>query len=146
MGHCKIMCNYFVRNLILIFTTTLFLFNLKFTNANEPYDNDLNGKNLICFTKSDSIEDWGIKFLSNKKVTLYSLDKFIYELYEHKRSYRTDERYIKIYNGTEIDLLINRKTLRFSNKKCSLTNEDPMILLKKRIQNLKESKTKKNLL
>ena len=135
-----------MRNLILIFTTTLFLFNLKFTNANEPYDNDLNGKNLICFTKSDSIEDWGIKFLSNKKVTLYSLDKFIYELYEHKRSYRTDERNIKIYNGTEIDLLINRKTLRFSNKKCALTNEDPMILLKKRIQNLKESKTKKNLL
>ena len=135
-----------MRNLILIFTTTIFLFNLKFTNANEPYDNDLNGKNLICFTKSDSIEDWGIKFLSNKKVTLYSLDKFIYELYEHKRSYRTDERNIKIYNGTEIDLLINRKTLRFSNKKCSLTNEDPMILLKKRIQNLKESKTKKNLL
>ena len=89
------MCNYFVRNLILIFTTTLFLFNLKFTNANEPYDNDLNGKNLICFTKSDSIEDWGIKFLSNKKVTLYSLDKFIYELYEHKRSYRTDERILK---------------------------------------------------
>ena len=48
--------------------------------------------------------------------------------YEHKRSYRTDERNIKIYNGNEIDFLINRKTLRFSNKKCALTKQDPMIL------------------
>ena len=116
------------------------------TKTNEPYDNDLSGKNLICLTKSDSIDDWGIKFLSNKKVILYLLDKFIYELYEHKRFYRTDERNIKIYNGAEIDFLISRKTLRFSNKKCALTDEDPMILLKKRIQDLKDSKMRSNLL
>ena len=117
-----------------------------FPQANEPYDHNLEGKNLICFANSNSIEDWGIKFLPNKSVILYSLDKFIFELYEHKRSYKSDERNIKIYNGKEIDFLINRRTLRFANKKCSLTEHDPLFLLKDRIENLKKSKTKKNIL
>ena len=117
-----------------------------FPQANEPYDNNLEGKNLICFANSNSIEDWGIKFLPNKSVILYSLDKFIFELYEYKRSYKSDERNIKIYNGKEIDFLINRRTLRFANKKCSLTKYDPLFLLKDRIENLKKSKTKKNIL
>ena len=55
-----------------------------FPQANEPYDHNLEGKNLICFANSNSIEDWGIKFLPNKSVILYSLDKFIFELYEYK--------------------------------------------------------------
>ena len=115
-----------------------------FPQANEPYDHNLEGKNLICFANSNSIEDWGIKFLPNKSVILYSLDKFIFELYEYKRSYKSDERNIKIYNGKEIDFLINRRTLRFANKKCSLTKYDPLFLLKDRIENIKKSKTKKN--
>ena len=133
-------------NKTIIFLIVALIFCYKNILATDPYDNDLRGKRLICFADSDSIDDWGIKFLSNKKVILYLLDKFIYELYEHKRFYRTDERNIKIYNGAEIDFLISRKTLRFSNKKCALTDEDPMILLKKRIQDLKDSKMRSNLL
>ena len=127
----------------------LFIFTIllsSFTNATDPYDNDLNGKKLICFTGSDSIEDWGIKFGSNKKVHLYSLDKFIFEMYEHKRTYTTDKRNILIINGNEIEFLINRKTLKFANKSCKLTNQEPFILLQKRIEDLKKEKTKKNLL
>jgi len=135
-----------IMRLFFFLISLIFYFYHESLNANQPYDNDLNEKKLICYNKSQSIDDWGIKFLSNKKVILYSLDKFIYELYEHKRSYRTDKRNIEIFNGSEVEILINRKTLKFANKKCSLTNEDPLILLKKRIQELKESKTKNNLL
>ena len=123
-----------------------FLLGFQYSRAIEPYDNDLNGKNLICLSESDSIDDYGIKFLSNKKVILYSLDKFIYELFQFKRSYKTDKRNIKIYNGNEIDFLINRKSLRFGNKKCKITKQDPIFILKNRIRSLKESKTKNNLL
>ena len=130
----------FVFYLLLILSI---FFGPLFPQANEPYDHNLEGKNLICFANSNSIEDWGIKFLPNKSVMLYSLDKFIFELYEHKRSYKSDERNIKIYNGKEIDILINRRTLRFANKKCSLTDHDPLFLLKDRIEYLKKSKTKR---
>ena len=125
----------FVFYLLLILSI---FFGPLFPQANEPYDHNLEGKNLICFANSNSIEDWGIKFLPNKSVILYSLDKFIFELYEYKRSYKSDERNIKIYNGKEIDILINRRTLRFANKKCSLTKYDPLFLLKDRIENLKK--------
>ena len=123
-----------------------FLLGFQYSKAIEPYDNDLNGKNLICLSESDSIDDYGIKFLSNKRVILYSLDKFIYELFQFKRSYKTDKRNIKIYNGDEIDFLINRKSLRFGNKKCKITKQDPIFILKNRIRSLKKSKTKNNLL
>ena len=123
-----------------------FLLGFQYSKAIEPYDNDLNGKNLICLSESDSIDDYGIKFLSNKRVILYSLDKFIYELFQYKRSYKTDKRNIKIYNGNEIDFLINRKSLRFGNKKCKITQQDPIFILKNRIRSLKKSKTKNNLL
>ena len=123
-----------------------FLLEFQYSRANEPYDNDLNGKNLICLSESDSIDDYGIKFFSNKRVILYSLDKFIYELFQYKRSYKTDKRNIKIYKGNEIDFLINRKSLRFGNKKCNITNQDPIFILKNRIQSLKKFKTKNNLL
>ena len=102
-----------------------------FPQANEPYDHNLEGKNLICFANSNSIEDWGIKFLPNKSVILYSLDKFIFELYEHKRSYKSDERNIKIYNGKEIDILINRRTLRFANKKVFFNKIRPTVFIKR---------------
>jgi len=125
----------------------IFIFLLSsFSNATDPYDNDLNGKKLICLTGSDSIEDWGIKFGPNKKANLYSLDKFIFEMYEHNRKYITDKRNIIIMKGNEIEFLINRETLRFSNKSCKLTNQEPFILLQKRIEDLKKEKTKKNLL
>ena len=114
--------------------------------ATDPYDNDLNGKKLICLTASDSIEDWGIKFGANKKVNLYSLDKFLFEMYEHKRKYITDKRNIMIMNENEVEFLINRQSLRFANKTCKLTNQEPFILLQKRIEDLKKEKTKKNLL
>ena len=123
-----------------------FLLEFQYSRANEPYDNDLSGKNLICLSESDSIDDYGIKFFSNKRVILYSLDKFIYELFQYKRSYKTDKRNIKIYKGNEIDFLINRKSLRFSNKKCKITKQDPIFILKNRIQSLKKFKTKNNLL
>ena len=127
-------------------TILLISFGTSFSFADEPFDNNLEGKKLICLTNSDSIQDWGIKFLSNKSVMLYSLDKFIYELFQHKRTYKTDKRNIKIYNGNEIDFLINRKSLRFGNKKCKITKQDPIFILKNRIQSLKKSKTKNNLL
>ena len=117
-----------------------------FSYATDPYDNDLDGKKLICLTKSDSIQDWGIKFGPNKKVNLYSLDKFLFEMYEHKRKYITNKRNIKIMNGNEIEFLINRQSLRFANKTCKLTNQEPFILLQKRIEDLKKEKTKKNFL
>ena len=123
-----------------------FLSGFQYSRAIEPYDNDLNGRNLICLSESDSIDDYGIKFFSNKRVILYSLDKFIYELFQYKRSYKTDKRNIKIYKGNEIDFLINRKSLRFGNKKCKITNQDPIFILKNRIRSLKKFKTKNNLL
>ena len=50
-----------------------------------------------------SIDDWGIKFLQDKKVLLYSLDKFIYEIYQYSRTYRTDLRYIMILKGIDVE-------------------------------------------
>ena len=37
-------------------------------------------------------------------------------------------------------------TLRFGNKSCKITNQEPFILLQRRIEDLKKEKTKKNLL
>ena len=39
-------------------------------NSNDPYDNNLDGKRLICISNSDSIEDWGVRFLSDRKVVI----------------------------------------------------------------------------
>ena len=64
--------------LLLLFKTNLL--------SNDPYDNDLKGKKLICFVKSESIEDWGIKFLEDNKVTLYSMNKLLYEIYKYNRN------------------------------------------------------------
>ena len=137
---------FYAMRLVSLLILISFFLEFQYSRANEPYDNDLNGKNLICLSESDSIDDYGIKFFSNKRVILYSLDKFIYELFQYKRSYKTDKRNIKIYKGNEIDFLINRKSLRFGNKKCKITNQDPIFILKNRIRSLKKFKTKNNLL
>ena len=112
--------------------------------SNDPYDNDLAGKKLICFVKSESIEDWGIKFLPDNQVILYSMNKLLYEIYKYKRTYRTDLRNIKIINNKDIEFVINRSTLKFRNKKCSLADIEPFILLQRRIDEIKKEKTKKN--
>ena len=112
--------------------------------SNDPYDNNLAGKKLICFVKSESIEDWGIKFLPDNQVILYSMNKLLYEIYKYKRTYRTDLRNIKIINNKDIEFVINRSTLKFRNKKCSLAEIEPFILLQRRIDEIKQEKTKKN--
>ena len=101
-------------NPLFVFITFLFV-NLN-SLANDPYDNDLTGKKLICFVKSESIEDWGVKFLPDNQVVLYSMNKLLYEIYKYKRTYRTDLRNIKIFNNKGIEFVINRSTLKFRNK------------------------------
>ena len=112
--------------------------------ATDPYDNDLRGKRLICFADSDSIDDWGVKFLENKAIILYSLDKFIYEIFQYSRTYRTDLRNIMVFKGSDIEFTINRKSLKFGNKECKVTDLEPKILLEKRIEQLKKKKTRAN--
>ncbi|MAI29238.1 MAG: hypothetical protein CBC84_003455 [Pelagibacteraceae bacterium TMED124] len=120
------------------------LISYKNTLATDPYDNDLRGKQLICFADSDSIDDWGVKFLENKGIILYSLDKFIYEIFQYSRTYRTDLRNIMIFKGSDIEFSINRKSLKFGNKECKVTDLEPKILLEKRIEQLKKKKTRAN--
>ena len=85
-----------------------------------------------------------MKFLENKRVILYSLDKFIYEIFQYSRTYRTDLRNIMIFKGSDIEYTINRKSLKFGNKECQVTDLEPKILLEKRIEQLKNKKTKAN--
>ena len=103
-------------NKTIIFLIVALIFCYKNILATDPYDNDLRGKRLICFADSDSIDDWGVKFLENKGVILYSLDKFIYEIFQYSRTYRTDLRNIMIFKGSDIEYTINRKSLKFGNK------------------------------
>ena len=128
--------------LLILFFNFNDIFN--YASANDPYDNDLKGINLICYNESQSIDDWGIKFIENRNVILFTLEKFIYEIYMYKRSYRSDLRDITIFKDDVIDFKIKRKTLKFSNKTCSRTDSDPRILLEKRILDLKKEKTKAN--
>ena len=131
-------------NKTIIFLIVALIFSYKNVLATDPYDNDLRGKRLICFADSDSIDDWGAKFLENKRIILYSLDKFIYEIFQYSRTYRTDLRNIMIFKGSDIEFTINRKSLKFGNKECQVTDLEPKILLEKRIEQLKNQKTKAN--
>ena len=131
-------------NKTIIFLIVALIFCYKNILATDPYDNDLRGKRLICFADSDSIDDWGAKFLENKGIILYSLDKFIYEIFQYSRTYRTDLRNIMIFKGSDIEYTINRKSLKFGNKECQVTDLEPKILLEKRIEQLKNKKTKAN--
>ena len=126
------------------FTLVFYFFFSSIVLSNDPYDNDLAGKKLICFVKSESIEDWGVKFLPDNQVILYSMNKLLYEIYKYKRTYRTDLRNIKIINNKDIEFVINRSTLKFRNKKCALADIEPFILLQRRIDEIKQEKTKKN--
>ena len=49
-----------------------------------------------------------------------------------------------IFKGSEIEFTINRKSLKFGNKECKVTDLEPKILLEKRIEQLKNQKTKAN--
>ena len=131
-------------NKTVIFLVLSFVLLNKNILATDPYDNDLRGKRLICFADSDSIDDWGIKFLENKAIILYSLDKFIYEIFQYSRTYRTDLRNIMVFKGSDIEFTINRKSLKFGNKECKVTDLEPKILLEKRIEQLKNKKTRAN--
>ena len=131
-------------NKTVFFLIVALIFSYKNVLATDPYDNDLRGKRLICFADSDSIDDWGAKFLENKRIILYSLDKFIYEIFQYSRTYRTDLRNIMIFKGSDIEFTINRKSLKFGNKECQVTDLEPKILLEKRIEQLKNKKTKAN--
>ena len=131
-------------NKTVIFLVLLFILLNKNILATDPYDNDLRGKRLICFADSDSIDDWGVKFLENKGIILYSFDKFIYEIFQYSRTYRTDLRNIIAFKGSDIEFTINRKSLKFGNKECKVTDLEPKILLEKRIEQLKNKKTRAN--
>ena len=124
------------------------LFFLIFLNnsllALEPHDDDLKGKNLICFNNSYSVADWGVKFLVDKKVILYSLDKSLYEVYQYARTYRTNLRDIIISKDQKIEYIINRSRLTLGNKKCKLVKGDPLILLNKKILDIKLKRKKEN--
>ena len=91
--------NYIIK--IKVITLFIFFCTLSLSFATDPYDNDLKGKSLICRAESDSIDDWGIKFLEDQNLKMYSLDKFIYEIFQYKRTYRTNLRNIPQDNTTE---------------------------------------------
>ena len=74
------------------------------------------------------------------------MNKLLYEIYKYNRTYRTDLRNIKIFNNKDIEFVINRSSLKFRNKKCSLTTIEPRILLQRRIEEIKAIKTKENLI
>ena len=129
-----------MKKLILFFLLFIF-FN---SEANDPHDNDLNGKNLLCFNKSLNIDDWGIKFLQNKNAKLFSLNKTIYEIYQYKRKYRTDIRNIYILNDKDIEYIINRSRLILGNKNCKIVSGDLITLFQQRINELKKKKQQGN--
>ena len=122
----------------------ILLFVYSISESKDPHDDDLRGKNLMCFNKSLNIDDWGLKFLQDKNVELFSLNKNIYEIYQYKRKYRTDIRNIYIYKNKDIDYIINRNRLLFGNKKCKIVTGDPIILFQQRIDKLKKQKQEGN--
>ncbi len=125
-------------------TLIFFIFLNNLLLAQEPHDDDLKGKNLICFNNSLSVDDWGVKFLIDKKVVLYSLDKSLYEIYQYQRTYRTNLKDIIVSKDQKIEYIINRSRLTLGNKKCKLVKGDPLILLNKKILDLKLKRKKKN--
>ena len=125
-------------------TLIFFIFFCNFLLAQEPHDDNLKGKNLICFNNSLSVDDWGVKFLIDKKVVLYSLDKSLYEIYQYQRTYRTNLKDIIVSKDQKIEYIINRSRLTLGNKKCKLVKGDPLILLNKKILDLKLKRKKKN--
>lgn len=125
-------------------TLIVFIFLNNLLLAQEPHDDDLKGKNLICFNNSLSVDDWGVKFLIDKKVVLYSLDKSLYEIYQYQRTYRTNLKDIIVSKDQKIEYIINRSRLTLGNKKCKLVKGDPLILLNKKILDLKLKRKKKN--
>ena len=132
----------------LLILLTFFIFSFSILeakdNPKDPHDDDLKGKNLICYNDSLSVEDWGIKFLKNNEVKMYSLNKAIYEIYQYNRKYRTNIRNIIISKNNKIEFIINRSRLVLGNKSCKIVLVDPLILLQERIKSIKEDRKEKN--
>jgi O-glycosyl hydrolase len=99
---------------------------------------------MICHNNSFSVEDWGLRFLNDNKVILFSLNKPMYEIFQHERRYRTDSRNILIFKNKDVEYIINRTRLKLGNKQCKLVKGDPLILLQERIEALKLNKRKGN--
>ena len=131
---CMKMCIF-----LLIF---LLCFNSSF--GKDPHDDNLKGKNLICFNDSFSVEDWGIRFLRNKNVELFSLNKSFYEIYKYSRKYRTDVNNIFIMKSDKVEYVISRSRLKLGNKQCKIVNGNPAVLLQERIKSLKLKKIEGN--
>ena len=130
--------------ILLIFITFLFSIPNAKDNPKDPHDDDLTGKNLICYNDSLSVEDWGIKFLKNNKVMMYSLNKLIYEIYQYSREYRTNIRNIIISKNSKIEYVINRSRLVLGNKQCKIVFGDPLILFQEKIISIKKDRKEKN--
>ena len=132
--------------LLILLTYFIFSFSILEAkdNPKDPHDDDLKGKNLICYNDSLSIEDWGIKFLKNNEVKMYSLNKAIYEIYQYNRKYRTNIRNIIISKNNKIEFIINRSRLFLGNKSCKIVFGDPLVLLQDRIKSIKEARKEKN--
>ncbi len=122
----------------------IFLLYFNSSSGKDPHDDDLRGKNLICFNDSFSVEDWGIKFMEDKKVELFSLNKSFYEIYKYSREYRTDIKNIIIMKSDKIENIISRSRLKLGNKQCKIISGDPRILLQDRIKSLKLQKIEGN--
>ena len=90
------------------------------------------------------LKDWGIKFLKNNEVKMYSLNKAIYEIYQYNRKYRTNIRNIIISKNNKIEFIINRSRLVLGNKSCKIVLGDPLILLQERIKSIKKDRKEKN--
>ena len=75
---------------------------------------------------------------------MFSLNKSIYEIYQHSRTYRTDLRNIIIMKAGKTEYIINRKRLTLGNKTCKVVKGDPLILLQNRIKDLKIIRKKGN--
>ncbi len=131
-----------IMKLISLFTIILLLNTQAKTNT--PYEENLTDLNLICSNDSQSVQDWGLTFTDNENVKLFSLDKFIYEIYEYQRSYKTDLRNIIIFKDDKVDYVINRSRLMLGNKKCKIIDRNPFIVLQNRINDLKSNMRQNN--
>lgn len=134
----------FKKMIKIFYWLVFYFFFIGHVDAKDPHDDNLYGKNLICFNESLSVDDWGLTFLAKKKVKMFSLNKSIYEIYQHSRTYRTDIRNIIIMKAGKTEYIINRKRLTLGNKTCKVVKGDPLILLQNRIKDLKITRKKGN--
>ena len=111
-----------------------------FNGDNEIYEDILRKDTIFDFEINDLAP---VNYIA-ETLTYGQLDKFIYEIFQYSRTYRTDLRNIMIFKGSDIEYTVNRKSLKFGNKECQVTDLEPKILLENRIEQLKNKKTKAN--